>query len=109
MLPRCGTLLTYGSAEVTRMFLSPETGKIGGLSLCKYTPDLTFRDFDRGADVEMDTTFLEVSFVAFSVAEIITSSPRSVLINVAIEGYLCKSILPKLYNVEKRMISIGES
>lgn len=26
ILPRCGTLLTYGSAEVTRIFVAPLTG-----------------------------------------------------------------------------------
>lgn len=28
ILPRCGTLLTYGSAEVTRIFFSPLTGNL---------------------------------------------------------------------------------
>jgi hypothetical protein len=31
-LPRCGTLLTYGKAEVIRIFRSPSLGRMGSVA-----------------------------------------------------------------------------
>jgi hypothetical protein len=42
IFPKCGTLLTYGSAEVIRIFLFPFTGKIGFLWYFTVSTSLLF-------------------------------------------------------------------